>query len=228
MMMDKLDLPRMTLSTPEVVLSLPEVNALCARAARGAGYSWGISEECGHAAAWLASYGFDWATVLIRRLNGDRGADVTPAPGEWKTAGPACSLYAGATLADFAALPEGPGGNGVMLGDIHDPLLLLPFAARAAQSAGFSLRCSLNSTPWFVLSARSVAEIEPGLNTTAMSRCELRVIQTVPDSSLIRVRNTAPVSHDDYAQLSAIALRMTVPETAASEARAGGAGSDND
>ncbi len=228
MMMDKFDIQIGAVSADDVVLSLPEVDALCTRAARGAGYSWGVSEECGHAAAWLASHGFDWAPVLIRRLNGDRGADVAPAPGEWKADGPVCSLYAGTTLADFATLREGLGPAGVAIGVILDPLFILPFASRAAKLAGFSICCSLNDRPWVALSAQSVAEIEPGLNGTAMSRFELRATQDAPDPNSAQVQTTTVVSNDDYAQLSAIALRMTVPATAASEARAGGTGSDND
>ena len=135
MMMDRNVVSAVLAEAQQIVLSLPEVDALCTRTARGAGYSWGISEECGQAMAWLASYGFDWAPVLLRRLSGERGGNVTPQPVAWTAEGPICALYCGSTLADFAALPEGPGKTGVALGQIHDPLLALPFVAQVANYA---------------------------------------------------------------------------------------------
>ena len=39
--------------TLRIRLSLPEIDALCLKAARGAGYSWGVAEEASFAARWL-------------------------------------------------------------------------------------------------------------------------------------------------------------------------------
>jgi hypothetical protein len=131
-----------------VVLSLPEVAALALRAARGAGLTWGMAEECGNAAVWLAAHGLDWSIDILARLTGEGGARIVPAATKWTSKGAVCGLHAGATLADFATLPEGPGTNGVRIGLVNHPLCLLPFAARAAKAMQSSLDVMLDDNLW--------------------------------------------------------------------------------
>ena len=45
--------------------SLNEIDSLCQKAARGAGLDWGLAEEAGFAAAWLAARGADGAAALL-------------------------------------------------------------------------------------------------------------------------------------------------------------------
>lgn len=47
-----------------MVLSLNEVQVTAKKAARGAGYPWGIAEEAGQAARWLCSHGLDGCAAL--------------------------------------------------------------------------------------------------------------------------------------------------------------------
>jgi hypothetical protein len=58
----------------EIDLSLSELRSLVTKAARGAGMSWGLAEEAGWAAEWLARRGMPaapWATAWLQdRLNG--------------------------------------------------------------------------------------------------------------------------------------------------------------
>ena len=60
--------------TEDVTLALSELRALIIKAARGAGLSWGMAEEAGWAAEWLARRGLpaaDGATLwLDARLRG--------------------------------------------------------------------------------------------------------------------------------------------------------------
>jgi len=49
--------------------SLSEIDALARKAARGAGYSWGIAEEVGKSARWLSAYGFKGPEVLSEHLH---------------------------------------------------------------------------------------------------------------------------------------------------------------
>lgn len=53
------------MSAVPVDLSLNEVEALAAKAARGAGLSWGGAEEIGRAARGLARAGADWPALLL-------------------------------------------------------------------------------------------------------------------------------------------------------------------
>ncbi len=46
-------------------LSLNEVESLAAKVGRGAGFSWGLSEEIARGARQLAQGGFPWAEALL-------------------------------------------------------------------------------------------------------------------------------------------------------------------
>ena len=48
--------------------SLSEIDALCKKATRGAGYSWGMAEEVGKAVRWLSAYGFSGPSILSKHL----------------------------------------------------------------------------------------------------------------------------------------------------------------
>ena len=119
-------------------LSLSEIEALCFKAARGAGLSWGEAEEAGWAAAWLARAGLSGPDLLLAWLN-DLGAlkRPVPAPGHWRApAAPLCPLRTGIALADHAGLAEGPGHAPLCVQTVARPPLVLPFVARAAEIAG--------------------------------------------------------------------------------------------
>ncbi|WP_289033005.1 DUF3726 domain-containing protein [uncultured Roseibium sp.] len=228
MMIDRAIASLTPMIVSHVVLSLPEVDALCTRAARGANYSWGISEECGRAVSWLAAERFEWAPVLLRRLNGPRGGGVVPKPKNWDSDGPVCALYAGTTLADFAALPEGPGRDRVEIGRVHDPLLSLPFVAQAATITGQTLSCYLDGTLWAHVSDQALHVLVPDMSN--MTEALLAVEPCIMSAPLAVTSSqaTSDITKQNYAALSAIALRMTVPATAESATRAGGTKSDND
>ena len=62
--------------------SLNELDAMARKAARGAGYSWGLAEEAGRATRWLAAAGLPGPMCLAQLLAAVDGADFndfTPA-----------------------------------------------------------------------------------------------------------------------------------------------------
>lgn len=52
------------LSGVGVILSLNEIETTVLKAARGAGYGWGLAEEAGAAARWLAQHDLPWAATV--------------------------------------------------------------------------------------------------------------------------------------------------------------------
>ena len=125
-----------------VQLSLSEINALCVRAARGAGLAWGEAEEAGWAASWLSQAGLSGPSITLAWL-GDLTFLARPVPARdlWAaTSGAQCPLRCGIALADFAGLPEGPGARPLTVETIAHPLMALPFVARAAARTGLDLR----------------------------------------------------------------------------------------
>ncbi|MCU7649037.1 DUF3726 domain-containing protein [Pseudomonas piscis] len=126
--------------------SLNELESLCKKAARGAGLSWGLAEEAGKAARWLAAHGLDGAALLSAQLQQDDGCtypQLAPqvgngswhVPGHWM-----CPLIAGASLCDHSYLLRD--GTPLHLVEVASPELLLPFVSAAAQQSGLALELS--------------------------------------------------------------------------------------
>lgn len=144
-------------------LSLNEVEVTAKKAARGAGYSWGLAEEAGKATRWLCAQGLDGCGILADLLSATDGQDLskmspTALGNEWTAAsGQLCPLIAGASLSDHSAQISQSGLN---LGSVLSPLFLVPFVARlngqsirvewdggSAVTDGGNLSLSLNGTP---------------------------------------------------------------------------------
>lgn len=118
-------------------LSLNEVDAMARRAARGAGYPWGLAEEAGKAARWLCARSLDGCKRLAGVLDAGFAADLPahmPAdPGApWQGAGPLCPLATGAAVSDMAARLA---DQSLTLHEVAHPMLLVPFAGLAALRA---------------------------------------------------------------------------------------------
>ncbi|MGB2320344.1 MAG: DUF3726 domain-containing protein [Candidatus Puniceispirillum sp.] len=102
----------------DVSWSLGEIGALALKAARGAGMSWGLAEEARHAVVWLAHRGAPGVGALCRHLNWYKSQATTPSSN--------CPIAVGAAISDGAiALPAN-------LGNIREPLLLVPFISACA------------------------------------------------------------------------------------------------
>lgn len=119
-----------------MTFSLNEVEAIGKKAARGAGYPWGLAEEAGKAVRWLCAAHVDGVKILADLLALERGN--TPhlhrpdhmTQDTWQGAGPICPLTTGASLSDYAArLPQGP----ITIHNVVHPAMILPFAAFAAR-----------------------------------------------------------------------------------------------
>lgn len=119
-----------------MTFSLNEVDALAKKAARGAGYPWGLAEEAGKAVRWLCVRDQDGCGALaelLERFDGVELASTSPAmDGVWHArGGMLCPLITGAALSDHApALLDAE----IKIGAIASPSLLIPFAAYAAHS----------------------------------------------------------------------------------------------
>ena len=111
--------------------SLNEVSALAKKAARGAGYSWGMAEEAGWAVWWLCRQGIDGAGFLAAFLRDEAHTAPVYEAGQWRLAsGALCPIYAGVALSDGAGLPDVPAER---FGKVACPALLLPFLSTLAK-----------------------------------------------------------------------------------------------
>lgn len=193
--------------TTDVTLALSELRALVTKAARGAGLSWGLAEEAGWAADWLARRGLpaaDWATLWLQ-------ATINGQPGP---------IEAGVALADrlacnLASLPPQALHDG-----LPAPGYLLPFLHRIAQHHG-AIDLRANSGLAVRVPAKGEVVFGPLWATTTKGWSLLPAAAASPI--------TRPcVSASVIDCLDGLGLRTTVPPSAQSRRDAGSVTDDND
>ena len=216
-----------------VRFSRNEIETLSMKAARGAGMSWGLAEEAGFAAGWLAAQGIDGAGALLGLLDegADRAALRPVVSGDcWQATGgrALCPIALGAALSDHGALPDGPLAVGALrTGPVSRPILVLPFLALLAESAGGAV-----SLTWprgaLTVGSSGVWPIEAARRLSAEAAATLEIGRAAALSAALAPRPLFEVSGATVAGLNALAMRTTVPASEASRRGAGATASDND
>ena len=215
-----------------VRLSLSETHALCAKAARGAGFDWGHAEAAGHAAQWLAARALPGCEILLQRLQGNavppRAPGLTQDPDALL-----CPVHLGTTLTDHAGLPELTDQTTLDLGHVAVPGLLLPFLAITAQQGARALRCCADDGTCVAFHADGTPEGDaafPALCALARAQIHMTFLpERRPGSQPQSPERELPlVPQHIWRALDILALRSTVPSSARSVSGAGSEGSDND
>ncbi|MCG6901570.1 MAG: DUF3726 domain-containing protein [Rhodobacter sp.] len=205
--------------------SLGEIEALCRKAAVGAGLGWGLADDAATAVRWLESYGLPGAITLAAHLDADDMAAGPEIAGAVWSGGTAmlCPIRAGAAFCDHAYLlattPE------IRLQRLRYPLLFLPFAHHAARLNGASLR--IHSDQGQAL----VCENGPRVDADLARATTANVICTVCTDSISPVARSgrADPPRGIYDRLGALAQRTYAPATEVSRIGGAGAGlTDND
>ncbi len=191
--------------------SLVEIRTLSMKAARGAGFSWGLAEEAGLAVRWLQARGMPGVQALAQYLEQCEMSGIDPDK---------CPLQNGAGVSDGASPEEGE------LGNIRTPLLLIPFVAQSLAVPSCRLQCGDQqftiSKDGYLFSGSAAQSL------TAEAKCGFihdgKVVpptdrkSRVPDSDAVHVSTLAKFAHRTYA-----------PATEESRMAGAGAGlSDND
>ncbi len=207
-------------------LSCSEVTALCLKAARGAGMSWGLAEEAGYAARWLYARGLDGPGALLEVLDKTEScgtavlSDGSIRPKAHSVLSP---ITVGTALSDFAGLCPEP----ICAKPVLRPLLVLPFLHQMASAAQ-----AARLLKW----AQGSVAVDPSGavcgETALLEQADVAdiIVSAAPDrpDSAAPVADPAPFQPDILKRLDDYAMRTTVPATAASRADAGSMDSDND
>ncbi|WP_027258059.1 DUF3726 domain-containing protein [Leisingera aquimarina] len=212
--------------------SLNEIEAMCKRAARGAGLSWGLAEEAAKGTRWLSSFGFPGAELLAALLElNDRlpPADFAPSAltGVWSApSGRMSPLIAGAALSDCAVQLMDAGR--IEMERVCVPLLLVPFAAGAALRLETPVAVEWAGVYLATDGRQLCARGAPDAYTAMLAD---KVAFSTPAEMTDRrepvLRGSAPAEAWD--RLGVLAHRTYAPATEASRLRGAGAGlSDND
>ena len=208
--------------------SLNEVEATAKRAARGAGYSWGLAEEAGKATRWLCANGLDGCGALARLLDqvgADQHSDLSPqsTTGDWVGAADhLCPLTAGAALCDNATLLA---DREIVMENVLYPVLMLPFAAAAAKAGQRAVSVTFDGQT-VVCDATG----ECGAGVSEISAIPVATTLCVKSGGVVgSPQARATPDAGDWATLSRFAQRTYAPASEASRLLGAGAGlSDND
>lgn len=219
-----------------IVCSLNEVEAYGRRAARGAGMAWGLAEEAGKAARWLAERGLPGVDLLVGLLKANDGRDyMTMAPlivdGRWQAPnGRLCPICTGAALSDrIDALAT---GAEIYLGALRNPLLLASFLDRSCHPdiAGYELRWTGARTSIVHGALAIESESETAHLSETVDEVLVSAVGQIEDQPTHRFRaGGVEIADSVWRELNALAKRTYVPATDESRARGAGAGrTDND
>lgn len=198
--------------------SRSEIEAVCTKAAKGAGLPWGLAEEAGMAARRLAEAALPGPEWLLAYLEGAHGAAPAALGARWQAAdgNALCPIITGAALSDQAGtLPAS-----VTLEKVAHPGLLLPFLSLAAPLGG-ALK----------LSWEGGEAVAGGEGIDAPATMPVLADVTISATTICPrpwSESGRRVPLDDWQRLNALLLATTVPATEASRAGAGAGTTDND
>lgn len=213
--------------------SLAEIDATCRKAARGAGFDWGMAEEAGRAARCLASWRIDGPAALLAVLDAVDGRVAAYAPrtdrSAWTSeAGVLCPVCTGAALSDHAARLVG--GETIKLVAVLSPVLVLPFLCDVArefaleQPSSFARKQPNVAGCGIASGNSSIERIGEANGIMACMNVSLGEIDSEEWAGFAeRARSPAPFAIDRvvWESLERYASRTYAPATDASRASAG-------
>lgn len=213
--------------------SLGEIETLSRKAAKGAGYSWGLAEEAGKCVRFLCAAGLPGAEALagLLQLNDMRPYEsyrpdcTSPV---WRAdPGPLCPVITGAALCDRAQ--DLVRGLTITLGPTAFPLLLLPAIASASDLAEVPLCISW---PGLMLTRRDretwIERTAPDTNPAELSGITVGHSTDKPGTRIRRAYR-GEIAPEVAEILGVFAQRTYAPDTPESRLSGAGAGlTDND
>ena len=194
-------------------LSLNEAQTLAVRAARGAGFPWGLADDIGRAARLLAMRGEPWAEALLALT---RHADDFDPPSperaaRWRSgkpdlpaAAPLCPVRTAMLLIDAGIEP---GGTPLRLARVGLPIWLQGLLQTAETTIQYVVDC--------------------GTSEALLRAADVTISKTKAHTEAPAARR-AQVGPDVLSALLPIAGRVYVPESERSRARGAGGGSVDD
>lgn len=213
-------------------LSLSEIDALCRKAARGAGYGWGMAEEAGRSARWLAAYGFQGPEALAAWLRA-RQADAclhlpTLQDGVWQASRGICPLTAGTLINDRES--QLLSGRGFEMSQVQQPMLMLSMVARIVENRDCTIIFSVGDHD-ITCAAQGIvcSDNFPWDKARADVSCHLAEEETASMDETVEPASQSRAVDDGACDiLLELAHRTYAPATEASRAGAGAGTSDND
>lgn len=124
---------------PMLDYSIGEVESLVLKAYRGAGFSWGLAQEAGNAAAWMAVHGLpalDEFAHLLEHIDRQVTGTLTPLISDktcWvNPSKQLCPVITGAAFSE-SNLDAFDLNQGLIIQSVYQPIILVPFIAQSAK-----------------------------------------------------------------------------------------------
>jgi len=196
-------------------MSLNEVESLALKAGRGAGLPWGVAEDAGHRARWLAQRTDAWAASLLMLLEEPPEASR-------------CPFCLGSFVADSAGAPIDRGFRNVAV-----PLWLIPALWEAAKAGICAVMARMAEIDVFCMSDGCVTVSPAWPVLEGLAQADLHIRMPAPRHAMLpcvlsprigRPRITTVL----HARLEAYAAHTYVPATAESRLKGAGAGPRDD
>lgn len=204
-----------------MIVSLGEIDSTALLAARGAGYSWGLAEEAGKSARWLAARQIPWLPTFLAMLASAPRESEFVAGGEViRPTGlqHVSPLSVGAYIADARSLP-------VTLHNVRYPIWLLPHVATLVCEKRSPIAVSWEGA---VMALTEHAVSAPGgtasLWVELASQVRIDWLSRAEPPLFVRQRGGVQVDPSAWNALQKFAARTYVPATDASRLRGAGAG----
>jgi len=219
-------------------LSIGELDTLVLKAYRGAGFSWGMAQEAGRAATWLALNGLPagcYFDALLHQIDGVAAAQLTPTVVvtgnsiEWQNSSQAlCPVICGSVISDLGTALIADDNALLFSGNAYSPGILLPFVADIARDFGRNLQVNIGD--------QSVGISSDGeLETTDFSILQVNKVDFSVAETSRQILTSSPgyrrisVSDTSMHYLGTLAHRTYVPASEQSRESGAGAGlTDND
>lgn len=218
--------------------SIGESDSLVLKAYRGAGFSWGLAQEAGNAAGWMAMHGLpaiDQFALLLGCIDKQVTGELTPLINNgsaWSNpAGLLCPVISGVAFAE-CDLQNLDLINGLVLRGVQQPLIVLPFIAHAANvlktdlgmcAGGYTIICDKQGQGIEIIAKPDSSDVISAFN------CDLEIrlaSRGVAPGFIVQQRATGTA--DSVLALNQLAHRTYVPATDASRSGAGAGLLDND
>jgi hypothetical protein len=216
--------------------TLVEIEGYFRKVARATGLDWGLAEEAGKAARWLAAFNLPGPELMLSHLQNIEGEDYaqykpiigSDAIGEaWQASSKTlCPIITGAALADRAKLLLN--GHTIGLGSVAYPILL-------AATIGQASRCHniIITTSWAGVKLSCYGNgirIEGNRDDLWLDNIDAVSCQQTFDTSPEQIPSTLAyaIDSDVWRVVDELAFRTYAPATEQSRAGAGAGLSDND
>ena len=212
--------------------TLVEIEGYFRKVARATGMHWGLAEEAGKAARWLAAYELPGPELMLSHLQAIKGKDYSGykpeiGPDMWQAKGETmCPIITGAAIADRAKLMLD--GDTINLGAVAYPILL-------AATIGQASRCHdiILTTSWAGVTLNYYGNgirIEGNRDDLLLAQVDTVSCRQTFDTTPEQQPSTMAyaIDSDIWKTVDQLAFRTYAPATEQSRDGAGAGLTDND